>query len=112
MGLISRVSSRTYRKMRRAINGAIRRCLSTHDTVRKAQVVERLLAAKATSQLTFDDISTRLGLTNAYTAQLFLGQAQLKDGTKDKLANLFPTIPDADLQFLQGAPMRGYDPTI
>lgn len=39
--------------------------------------VERLLELKAQSGMTYDEISKKLGLTNTYTAQLFLGQAQV-----------------------------------
>ena len=38
------------------------------------------LAAEA-SGLTYDELASELGLTNTYTAQLLLGQAQLKPAT-------------------------------
>ena len=43
--------------------------------VKKAELVERLMAAKAASKLSFDDIAQELGVTNAYVAQLFTNQA-------------------------------------
>ena len=44
----------------------------------KGELVERLLAAKQSSGKSFDEIASEMNMTNAYVAQLFLGQAQLK----------------------------------
>ena len=74
--------------------------------------VERLLELKEQSGLTFDQIATALGLTNTYTAQLFLGQAQLKPATATKLKELLPDIEDFDLINMQKPPMRGFDEEI
>ena len=62
--------------------------------------------------MTFDDIAKYLGVTNAYVAQLFVGQAQLKPATAPKLKEKVPGITDADLIQLQKAPFRSYDPLI
>jgi len=72
----------------------------------------RLLAAKAASGLSWDEIAGKLGLQNAYTCQLFLGQAQLKPGTAEKLKKIVPDISDADLSAMQAPPMRGFDSEI
>jgi cyanate lyase len=74
--------------------------------------VERLLALKQASGMTFDEMAIKLGLTNTYTAQLFLGQAQLKPVTAVELQKLLPGIEDADLLAMQKAPMRGFNDDI
>jgi cyanate lyase len=43
---------------------------------KKSQEVEALLAAKRKAGVTFDQIAEKIGLTNAYTAQLFYRQAR------------------------------------
>ena len=53
-----------------------------------------------------------LGFTNTYTTQLLLGQAQLKPDTLPKLKKAVPGISEADLETLQKAPFRGWDPEI
>mmetsp|Transcript_35976 Transcript_35976/g.88526 ORF Transcript_35976/g.88526 Transcript_35976/m.88526 type:complete len:228 (+) Transcript_35976:22-705(+) len=73
---------------------------------------ERLLDAKAKCGKTFDQISKEIGLTNTYTTQLFLGQAQLKPARADALKKAVPGISDADLKAMQRAPMRGFDSEI
>ena len=73
---------------------------------------ERLLAAKVASGKTWDEIAQALGLQNAYTCQLFLGQAQLKPATAEKLKKIVPAIDDGDLAAMQEPPMRGFDSEI
>ena len=70
--------------------------------------VQRCLAVKDASNLTFDDLANELGLTNAYTCQLFLGQAQLKPETAKKLKKVLPALQDEDIKAMQGAPMRTF----
>ena len=53
-----------------------------------ARACGRCLAAKEASGLSYDDLASELGLTNTYTAQLLLGQAQLKPATAEKLQKL------------------------
>ena len=73
----------------------------------------RLLAAKEEADMSFDELATALGLTNTYTAQLFLGQAKLKAPTAVKLKEALPSISDDDLQAMQAHfPMRGFDERI
>mmetsp|Transcript_17584 Transcript_17584/g.24162 ORF Transcript_17584/g.24162 Transcript_17584/m.24162 type:complete len:204 (-) Transcript_17584:1426-2037(-) len=78
----------------------------------KEDLVERLLSAKAASSLTFDEIAEKLGVTNAYAAQLFMNQAQLKPATAVKLKAAVPQIADADIQNMMKIPMRSFDPAI
>ena len=78
----------------------------------KESLVERLLTAKTTSGKTFDEIAKALGVTNAYAAQLFVNQAQLKPNTADKLKAVVPGIDEEDLKLMQRAPMRSFDPSI
>ena len=77
---------------------------------KKASLVERLIDAKASSKLTFDEISTKLGITNAQTAQLFTNQAQLSPRAAALLKVAVPGISAADLATMQQVPMRSFDP--
>ncbi len=45
-----------------------------HDAAGKHDLVGQLLAAKEASGKTFTQISKEIGLTNAFTAQLFYNQ--------------------------------------
>jgi cyanate lyase len=80
--------------------------------LKKESLVERLLDAKAASGLTFDEIAASIGVTNAYAAQLFTAQAQLKPATTEKLKAIVPAISDEDLAQLQKVPMRSFDPVM
>lgn len=68
--------------------------------------------AKAKAGLTFDQIAEAIGVTNAYVAQLFMNQAQLKPATAAKLAASVPGITAEDLAIMQKIPFRSFDPTI
>ncbi|KAJ8606543.1 hypothetical protein CTAYLR_010406 [Chrysophaeum taylorii] len=72
-------------------------------------LADRVLAAKQASGKTFDELAASLGYTNAYTAQLLMGQAQLKPGARDKLAALLPTITAEDLDAMMAPPFRTFD---
>lgn len=89
-----------------ALSGAQETC----GTAAKAALVERLLDAKSAAGKTFDEIAAALGVTNAYVAQLFMNQAQLKPATASKLAEIVPGISASDLTVMQKAPMRSFDP--
>ncbi|KAI8612558.1 cyanate lyase C-terminal domain-containing protein [Chytriomyces sp. MP71] len=78
----------------------------------KEALVSRLLTAKESSGLSFDEIAAKLGLTNLNAAQLFFNQAQLKDATAEKLAALIPGIAKEDLKLMKMAPFRSFDPAI
>ena len=79
---------------------------------KKKDVVAKLLAAKAASGKTFDELAENLGLWNVYVAQLFRGQAQLKKGTEAKLGKLVPGLTKDLLKGMRKCPMRSYDPTV
>ena len=89
---------------------------SSDYDVRLDEVAERssrLIAAKEEAGLSFDELATKLGLTNTYTAQLFLGQAQLKANTAPKLKKALPSVSDDDVQAMMAHfPMRGFDERI
>lgn len=96
----------------RRASSAICRAYTTLDADEVAARTQRVLAIKEQSGRSFDEIAVELGLTNTYTAQLFLGQAQLKPATATKLKELMPGISDADIEAMQGCPMRGFDDAI
>ena len=63
--------------------------------------------------LSFDELAGSLGLTNTYTAQLFLGQAKLTPQTAPKLKAALPGVDDADVEaMVRHFPMRGFDEEI
>lgn len=76
----------------------------------KTELIQRLLGAKLRSGLTFTEIAKKCNLTNAYVAQLFFNQAQLKPETALKLKTVVPGIRDEDFLLMQAAPNRRYDP--
>ena len=82
---------------------------SSIDAEATAARTARLLAAKEASGLTFDELATKLELTNTYTVQLLLGQAQLKPDTAPKLKAALPKVTNTDLTAMQKHfPMRGH----
>ena len=86
---------------------------SSIDADAVAARTARLLAAKEASGLTFDELATKIGLTNTYTVQLLLGQAQLKPDTAPKLKAALPEVSSTDLAAMQKHfPMRGFDEAI
>lgn len=91
---------------------AIRSYTSVHATG-VAERVSRVLAAKTSANLSYDDLATSLGVTNAYAAQLLLGQAKLTTSTAQKLKEVLPDISDSDLESMQNEfPMRSFDDEI
>ena len=78
-----------------------------------AERVERVLAVKAASGKTYDDIANSIGVTNTYAAQLLLGQAKLSSSTAFKLKETLPDLDDQDLVDMQEQyPMRSFDDDI
>lgn len=76
---------------------------------RVAERVERVLDRKKAAGKTFDNIAEDLGVTNAYAAQLLLGQARL---TREKATLLQSSlhISDTDIQdMVDDIPARTYD---
>ncbi len=78
----------------------------------KKETVERLLAARAATGKTYDELADALGLCNVYVAQLFRRQAQLKNNTEAKLVKLVPGLTEDLLQEMRKCPMRSYDPAV
>lgn len=79
----------------------------------KADRIQRVLAAKADSNLSYDVLANRLGVTNTYAAQLMLGQAKLTSSTALKLKEALPAVSAEDLEDMQNSfPMRSFDDNI
>ena len=92
---------------------ARRRRYSSISSVDVAERTKRLLDAKAESGLTYDDLSSALGVTNTYAAQLLLGQAKLSNDTARKLQEALPSASAEDIREMQNAyPMRSFDEEI
>jgi cyanate lyase len=101
----------------KTIAGALlgrRRSYHHYDASKVAARVERVLAAKREAGLSYDDLSTVLGVTNTYAAQLLLGQAKLiSSETANKLKQALPGISDQDLRAMREEfPMRSFDDEI
>lgn len=103
---------------------ASRRCLpapviaqSSHyssiSAIDVAERTNRILKAKDQSGLTYDDLATKLGVTNTYAAQLLLGQAKLTKESAVKLQEALPSASSEDIEEMQSAfPMRTFDENI
>ncbi len=91
-------------------------CCSHYSSVSSIDVAERtkrLLQAKDESGLTYDDLATKLGVTNTYAAQLLLGQSKLTNETAAKLQEALPSVSSDDIQQMQSNfPMRSFDEAI
>lgn len=86
---------------------------STSDITYRADRVHRVLTAKSESGLSYDELATKLGVTNTYAAQLVLGQAKLTPATAPKLQAALPSLSDYDIQdMMESFPMRGFDDEI
>ena len=79
-----------------------------------AERVERVLAAKAASKKSYDEIAAALGVTNTYAAQLLLGQAKLASSeTAAKLQQVLPELSEQDVASMRNDfPMRSFDDNI
>ena len=97
---------------------AIRQASARHMILRRfhqgvAERVERVLAVKAASGKSYDDIAAVMGVTNTYAAQLLLGQAKLTPDSAVKLKEALPDLAQDDLAEMQQAfPMRSFDDDI
>lgn len=79
----------------------------------RAERIERCIKAKTDAGLSYDDLASALGVTNAYAAQLILGQAKLAPEIAIKMKEALPTLSDDDIQEMQESfPMRGFDDEI
>jgi cyanate lyase len=91
-------------------NSCTRRFYSYSSVTDKADRVQRVLAAKSEAGISYDDLATKIGVTNTYTAQLLLGQAKLTASTAIKLQKAVPGIHGGDLKDMQESfPMRSFD---
>jgi cyanate lyase len=94
-------------------SGGGRRGHGSVSSIDVAERTKRLMDAKAKSGLTYDDLASRLGVTNTYAAQLLLGQARLTGETASKLAVALSDVSARDVRDMQEAyPMRGFDDQI
>ena len=88
----------------------------SYTSVNSTQVAERVgrvLAAKSSANLSYDELASVLGVTNTYAAQLMLGQAKLTSSTAAKLKEALPGISDGDIDSMQiDFPMRAFDDDI
>ncbi len=97
----------------RPASRSLLRPYSTVDTIKVAERVRRVTAAKEHAQLSYDELASKLGVTNTYAAQLLLGQAKLTKETAAKLHDVLPQITNEDLQSMQkDFPMRSFDDEI
>jgi cyanate lyase len=79
----------------------------------QADRVQRALQAKNDAGLSYDELATKLNVTNTYAAQLLLGQAKLTESTAEKLRSALPSLKEDDIQsMIQHFPMRSYDDAI
>lgn len=90
--------------------GRVSKMHMSYTADQKAGLVERLMDAKAASKLSFDQISAKLGVTNAQTAQIFTNQAQLSPRAAELLKVAVPGISAEDMATIQKVPMRSFDP--
>lgn len=90
-----------------------RKTYSSVNAISISDRVSRVLAVKANSNLSYDEIAKKLGVTNVYAAQLLMGQAKLTPQTAQKLKDTLPEISDDDIDSMQkDFPMRSFDDEI
>ncbi|GAB4823727.1 hypothetical protein N2152v2_010773 [Parachlorella kessleri] len=78
----------------------------------KEELVQQLLTAKAASGKTFTQIAAEAGLTNAYTAQLFFNQAQLKPESAERLQQAVPGLSNELVAAMSLTPIRSFNPDL
>ncbi len=78
----------------------------------KKEIVTKLLAAKDSSGMSYDELASKLGLCNMYVAQLFRRQAQLHDQAAINIKSLVPGLTDELLAEMKKPPLRSFDPNI
>lgn len=88
--------------------------LSASATRQEAKdlVVDGLLAAKKNSNVTFNEISEALGLTNIQTADIFYRQARLFPNLVQKMKAIVPNLTDTQIDIMKTLPFRSFDPAI
>lgn len=72
-----------------------------------------MLDAKEQAGLSYDELASKLGVTNTYTAQLLMGQAKLTSETAIKLQEALPNASKQDIEDMKKTfPMRSFDEAI
>lgn len=106
----STISSNQQRRSQR--RRVIADALPPRTRAAKAAFVEGLLDAKHKSGLSFEQLASKLAVTEVYAANLFYNQAQLKPDTAAKLKKAVPALSAEQLEVMQRAPMRMYEPSL
>ena len=89
------------------------RLYSSHSAQETAERTRRLLDAKDSAGLSYDELASRLGVTNTYAARLLLGQARLGPDTAARLRECLPAASAEDVDaMVRLHPMRGFDAEI
>jgi cyanate lyase len=89
------------------------RAYSSISATEIAERTKRMLDAKEQSGLSYDELASKLGVTNTYTAQLLMGQAKLTSETAIKLQEALPDASKQDIEDMTTAfPMRAFDEEI
>ena len=110
--IISSPSVAAVRKSPRAAT-LLPRAYSSISATEIAERTKRMLDAKEQAGLSYDELSSKLGVTNTYTAQLLMGQAKLTSETAIKLQEALPNASKQDIEAMQTTfPMRSFDEAI
>lgn len=110
---ISSPSAAAVIRSSRAAASALPRTYSSISATEIAERTKRMLDAKEQSGLSYDELATKLGVTNTYTAQLLMSQAKLTSETAIKLQEALPTASKQDIEDMQTTfPMRAFDEAI
>ena len=89
------------------------RAYSSISATEIAERTRRMLDAKEQAGLSYDELSSKLGVTNTYTAQLLMGQAKLTSETAIKLQEALPNASKQDIEAMKTTfPMRAFDEAI
>lgn len=89
------------------------RAYSSISATEIAERTRRMLDAKEQAGLSYDELSSKLGVTNTYTAQLLMGQAKLTSETAIKLQEALPNASKQDIEAMKTSfPMRAFDEAI
>ena len=92
---------------------ALPRAYSSISATEIAERTKRMLDAKEQAGLSYDELASKLGVTNTYTAQLLMGQAKLTSETAIKLQEALPNASKQDIEDMKKTfPMRSFDEAI
>uniref|UniRef100_A0A7S2KPE2 Cyanate hydratase n=2 Tax=Skeletonema marinoi TaxID=267567 RepID=A0A7S2KPE2_9STRA len=110
---ISSPSAAAVIRLSRAASASPRAAYSSISATEIAERTKRMLDAKEQSGLSYDELASKLGVTNTYTAQLLMGQAKLTSETAIKLQEALPDASKQDIEDMTTAfPMRAFDEEI